>query len=149
MRWSPGKPLAFLDAQVKVGNALVGATPMLLDGGLPQEAFKPIEGDDKKTVSALAKRNKQEAGGQGSLFGAEEARTSNAELIEAAAGLVGAGLSLGDIHVQQQRLQAVRRLRRLPRREAARRCLVCCVRVAPHRHRRHLPDHRHVAVDGR
>lgn len=101
----PGKPLAFLDAQVKVGNALVGATPVLLDRGLPQEAFKPIEGDDKKTVAALAKRNKQEAGGQGSLFGAEEARTSNAELIEAATGLVGAGLSLGDIHVQQQRLK--------------------------------------------
>ena len=101
----PGKPLAFLDAQVKVGNALVGATPLLLDRGLPQEAFKPIEGDDKKTVAALAKRNKQETGGQGSLFGAEEARTSNAELIEAATGLVGAGLSLGDIHVQQQRLR--------------------------------------------
>ena len=101
----PGKPLAFLDAQVKVGNALVGATPMLLDAGLPQEAFKPIEGDDKAVVSSLAKRNKQEAGGQGSLFGAEEARTSNADLIEAASGLVGAGLSLGDIHVQQQRLR--------------------------------------------
>ena len=101
----PGKPLAFLDAQVKVGNALVGATPVLLDQGLPQEAFKPIEGDDKKTVAALAKRNKQETGGQGSLFGAEEARASNADLIEAAAGLVGAGLSLGDIHVQQQRLK--------------------------------------------
>ncbi len=101
----PGKPLAFLDAQVKVGNALVGATPLLLDRGLPQEAFKPIEGDDKKTVAALAKRNKQEAGGQGSLFGAEDARTSNADLIEAAAGLVGAGLSLGDVHVQQQRLR--------------------------------------------
>lgn len=101
----PGKPLAFLDAQVKVGNALVGATPLLLDRGLPQEAFKPIEGDDKKAVATLAKRNKQEAGGQGSLFGAEEARTSNADLIEAASGLVGAGLSLGDIHVQQQRLR--------------------------------------------
>ncbi|MDR7252265.1 hypothetical protein J2X46_001241 [Nocardioides sp. BE266] len=101
----PGKPLTFLDAQVKVGNALVGATPKLLVGGLPQEAFKPIEGDDKKTVASLAKRNKQEAGGQGSLFGAEEPRSSNAELINAAEGLVGAGLSLGDIHVQQQRLK--------------------------------------------
>jgi len=101
----PGKPLTFLDAQVKVGNALVGATPKLLDGGLPQAAFKPIEGDDKKTVSALAKRNRHEAGGQGSLFAADGARASNVDLIGAAEGLVGARLSLGDIHVQQQRLK--------------------------------------------
>ena len=102
----PGKPLAFLDAQIKVGNALVGTTPALLDQGIPQEAFKPIEGDDKKVASALAKRNKDEAGGQGTLFGADEARTSNADLVEQAADLVGAGLSLADIHIQQQRLKA-------------------------------------------
>ena len=102
----PGRPLAFLDAQIKVGNALVGATPALLDAGIPQEAFKPIEGDDKKTASALAKRNKDEAGGQGTLFGAEEIRTSNADLVDLAGELVGAGLSLADVHIQQQRLKA-------------------------------------------
>ena len=101
----PGRPLAFLDAHIKVGNTLVGATPALLDAGLPQEAFKPIEGDDKKVVSALAKRNKDEAGGQGTLFGADEARTSNADLVAQAAALGGAGLSLADVHVQQQRLK--------------------------------------------
>lgn len=101
----PGRPLTFLDAHVKVGNTLVGATPALLEAGLPQEAFKPIEGDDKKVVSTLAKRNKDEAGGQGTLFGADEVRVSNAELLAAAAKLGGAGLSLADIHVQQQRLK--------------------------------------------
>ncbi|NYJ02433.1 hypothetical protein HNR19_003131 [Nocardioides thalensis] len=101
----PGRPLAFLDAHVKVGNALVGATPALLEAGLPQEAFKPIEGDDKKVVSTLAKRNKDEASGQGTLFGADEVRVSNAELVAAAAMLGGAGLSLADVHVQQQRLK--------------------------------------------
>jgi hypothetical protein len=101
----PGRPLTFLDAQIKVGNALIGATPALLDGGLPQEAFKPIEGDDKKLVATLARRNKEEAGGQGTLFGAEEARASNTKLVEAASRLVGAGLSLADIHVQQRRLR--------------------------------------------
>ena len=101
----PGRPLAFLDAHVKVGNTLVGATPALLEAGLPQEAFKPIEGDDKKVVSTLAKRNKDEAGGQGTLFGADEVRVSNAELVAAAAKLGGAGLSLADVHVQQQRLK--------------------------------------------
>lgn len=102
----PGKPLAFLDAQIRVGNALIGTTPALLDEGIPQEAFKPIEGDDKKVASALAKRNKNEAGGQGTFFGAEEARTSNAELVDQAAQLIGPGLSLEDVHIRQQRLRA-------------------------------------------
>lgn len=101
----PGRPLAFLDAHIKVGNTLVGATPALLDAGLPQEAFKPIEGDDKKVVSMLAKQNKNESGGQGSLFGLDEVRTNNRDLVEQARGLTGAALSLADTHVQQQRLK--------------------------------------------
>ncbi len=101
----PGQPLAFLDAQIKVGNALIGATPALLDGGLPQEAFTPIDGDDRKVVAALAKRNKQEAAGQDSLFDVDVARTSNTALAAAAQRLVGAGASLADVHVQQQRLR--------------------------------------------
>lgn len=35
----PGKPLAFLDSHLKVGNALVGATPALLQGNIPDAAF--------------------------------------------------------------------------------------------------------------
>ncbi len=64
----PGKPLNFLDAHVKHGNALIGATPKLLRGGIPDEAFKPIEGDDKKYARFLAKTNKEERGGQIGLF---------------------------------------------------------------------------------
>ncbi len=64
----PGKPLGFLDAHVKHGNALIGATPKLLRGGIPDEAFKPIEGDDKKYAKALEKQNKAERGGQRGLF---------------------------------------------------------------------------------
>ena len=44
----PGKPLSFLDAHVKHGNALIGATPKLIDEGIPDAAFKPVEGDDEK-----------------------------------------------------------------------------------------------------
>lgn len=101
----PGQPLAFLDAQIKVGNSLIGATPQLLDEGLPQDAFKPIEGDDRKVAAALAKRNKQEAAGQDSLFDIDIARTSNTGLADAARRLVGVGASLADVHVQQQRLR--------------------------------------------
>ena len=42
----PGKPLSFLDAHVKHGNALIGATPALIDQGIPDEAFKAVEADD-------------------------------------------------------------------------------------------------------
>ena len=56
----PGRPLSFLDAHLKVGNALLGATPALLAGGLPDEAFTPIEGDDRNWAQTLKKRNRAE-----------------------------------------------------------------------------------------
>ncbi|MFC8074640.1 Eco57I restriction-modification methylase domain-containing protein [Streptomyces sp. NPDC057307] len=64
----PGKPLGFLDAHVKHGNGLIGATPKLLQDGIPDEAFTATEGDDKKHAKALEKINAQERVGQGSLF---------------------------------------------------------------------------------
>ena len=70
----PGKPLSFLDAHVKCGNALIGATPALLKKGIPDEAFKPIEGDDKKFAKALEKQNAKERAGQASLFDIDERR---------------------------------------------------------------------------
>lgn len=61
----PGKPLSFLDHHIRVGNSLLGATPDLIAAGLPDAAFTPIEGDEKKVCAALKKRNKQEReGGQ-------------------------------------------------------------------------------------
>jgi hypothetical protein len=64
----PGKPLSFLDHHIRVGNSLLGTTPELIAGGLPDEAFNPIEGDDTKVCAALRKRNRQERdGGQTSL----------------------------------------------------------------------------------
>jgi hypothetical protein len=56
----PGKPLSFLDHRIQCGNSLLGTTPRLMADGIPDDAFQPIEGDDKKVVSALRKRNKQE-----------------------------------------------------------------------------------------
>ncbi|WP_155058461.1 Eco57I restriction-modification methylase domain-containing protein [Streptomyces blattellae] len=64
----PGKPLSFLDAHVKHGNGLIGATPKLLRDGIPDDAFIATEGDDKKHAKALEKANQQERIGQGSLF---------------------------------------------------------------------------------
>lgn len=63
----PGLPLSFLDSHIQHGNALLGATPALLEGGIPDAAWDPIEGDDKKTASALKKRNKAADKGQRGL----------------------------------------------------------------------------------
>ncbi|MFF3589045.1 Eco57I restriction-modification methylase domain-containing protein [Streptomyces sp. NPDC002387] len=64
----PGKPLGFLDAHVKQGNGLIGATPKLLAEGVPDDAFNPIEGDDRKYAAGLVKRNKAQRGGQDELL---------------------------------------------------------------------------------
>lgn len=64
----PGKPLSFLDAHIRCGNSLLGATPALLRNGIPDGAFEPIEGDDKKICAEFRKKNKQLRVGQQSLF---------------------------------------------------------------------------------
>ncbi|WP_051273673.1 Eco57I restriction-modification methylase domain-containing protein [Desulfotruncus alcoholivorax] len=56
----PGKPLSFLDHRIKCGNSLLGATPALLKNGIPDDAFKPIEGDDKAFCRDYKRINKEE-----------------------------------------------------------------------------------------
>lgn len=68
----PGKPLSFLDHHIRCGNSLLGTTPALLDRGLPDEAFQPVEGDDKKICSAAKKKNREENSGQLTLLYAFE-----------------------------------------------------------------------------
>jgi len=63
----PGLPLTFLNSHIQHGNALLGTTPELMAKGIPDAAWDAIEGDDKKTASALKKRNKKAAEGQRSL----------------------------------------------------------------------------------
>jgi len=57
----PGLPLTFLNSHIQYGNALLGTTPELMAKGIPDAAWEPVEGDDKKTASALKKRNKKHA----------------------------------------------------------------------------------------
>ena len=64
----PGRPLSFLDHHIQLGNSLLGTTPALMAGGIPDAAFEPIEGDDKAVCSEFKKRNKQQREGQRSLF---------------------------------------------------------------------------------
>lgn len=81
----PGKPLSFLEHRILRGNSLLGTTPRLLEGGLPDEAFTLLEGDDRKFVTALKKRNKQERERRGQTsfdFGAHVGEDVGDYLIE-------------------------------------------------------------------
>jgi len=71
----PGKPLNFLDHHIKCGNSLIGTSPQLMTDSetkllaIPDDAFKPITGDDKKAAAAFKKINKQQrTTGQRDLF---------------------------------------------------------------------------------
>lgn len=61
----PGKPLGFLDANIQCGDSLLGVFDLkALDEGIPDDAYKPLTGDDKDTAKYFAKRNKDEKKGQ-------------------------------------------------------------------------------------
>ena len=82
----PGKPLSFLDHHIRCGNSLLGATPELIRGGIPDEAYAAIEGDDKEACSALKKQNKRENPKLGEWFIADEAAIRD-KLFHAAAAI--------------------------------------------------------------
>lgn len=100
----PGRPLAFLDQNIRVGNSLLGTTPALLAEGLPDAAFAPIEGDDKKVATALRKQNAAERSGQHDLFSPAGIPVSNTALARRAQEIVRElPDSLEDLHIHQQR----------------------------------------------
>jgi hypothetical protein len=88
----PGKPLSFLDAHIQCGDSLVGVfDPKVLNEGIPDEAYKPLTGDNKTVCSSLKsdnaryRRTSRRGGGlQGSLeLGALQPRShSQQELIK-------------------------------------------------------------------
>ena len=68
----PGKPLSFLDAHIQCGDSLVGVfDPKVLEQGIPDEAYKPLTGDDKTVCTSLKKENAsfRKAGQKGTLQG--------------------------------------------------------------------------------
>jgi N-6 DNA Methylase len=103
----PGKPLSYLDQNIRVGNSLLGVTPALLAEGLPDAAFNPIEGDDRKVAAALKKQNAAERQGQHDLFSPAGIPVSNAVLAKRASAVAQAlPESLEDLHIHQQRQAA-------------------------------------------
>jgi hypothetical protein len=68
----PGKPLSFLGAHIQCGDSLVGVfDPKVLEQGIPDEAYKPLTGDDNPTCTSLKKENAsfRKAGQKGTLQG--------------------------------------------------------------------------------
>ena len=62
----PGKPLTFLDAQIRCGDSLIGIFDRsMLEGGIPDEAYKPLTGDDKEMAKTYGRYNKQQRDGKG------------------------------------------------------------------------------------
>lgn len=56
---TPEAPLSFLDTHLVLGDALLGVLdPACLAQGIPDDAYKPLTGDDKDTCARLKKRNK-------------------------------------------------------------------------------------------
>jgi N-6 DNA Methylase len=100
----PGKPLSYLDQNIRVGNSLLGVTPALLAGGLPDAAFTSIEGDDRKVCASLKRQNAAERGGQHDLFSQSGIPVSNAVLAKRSAVITHTlPESLEDLHIHQQR----------------------------------------------
>ena len=106
----PGLPLTFLDSHVQHGNALLGATPSLLEKGIPDAAWDAIEGDDKKTASALKKRNKAASGGQRGLdsLWSQPSDGEAATVVRAAQDLESASdADVGLLHQKESRWQSI------------------------------------------
>ena len=102
----PGKPLSFLDHHIQVGDSLLGATPRLMTEGIPNDAFKLIEGDDKQTLREMRQRNrgelKQRAAGLRQL-GLEAAPAADYGFLSASMSdlATAADDSLSDIHAKE------------------------------------------------
>ena len=101
----PGRPLSYLDQNIRVGNSLLGVTPALLAEGLPDAAFTQIEGDDRKVAASLKKQNAAERDqGQYDLFSQSGIPVTNAVLAKRAVEIAHAlPDSLEDLHIHQQR----------------------------------------------
>lgn len=56
--FSPERPLGFLDHHLRCGDALIGIlNPKIMADGIPEEAFKPLSGDEKEAARELGRKN--------------------------------------------------------------------------------------------
>ena len=57
----PGKPLTFLDSHIRCGDSLVGVFDLsVLGEGVPEDAYKALDGDDRGVVNNYKAKNRRE-----------------------------------------------------------------------------------------
>lgn len=62
--YTPDRPLTFLDAHLRCGDALLGVLDEgILNDGIPDKAFNALSGDDKEVVKRIKKANRDAAKG--------------------------------------------------------------------------------------
>lgn len=91
------RPLPFLGAHLRHGNALVGVTPTLLRAGIPDQAFACLPGDDpavarQLTLTNRRQRSRSRKGAQGTFF----TRDEDAEPILVGNGELSARAAMAD-----------------------------------------------------
>jgi hypothetical protein len=64
----PGDDAAFPGRPFRPGNALIGASPELIESGVPDEAFRPADGDDRGYARSLRRANAKPNPAQATLF---------------------------------------------------------------------------------
>ncbi len=107
-----GKPLSFLDHRIKCGNSLVGVLDLdCLKEGIPDNAYKPVTGDDKAIASLIKKDNKQQCENKNQLViplnNLKEQRSHYGEIQSEIAQLPED--KTGDIKQKQQRYRDTRK----------------------------------------
>nr|WP_236260351.1 DNA methyltransferase [Streptomyces tendae] len=100
---TPGEPLAYLDDRIKTGNALLGATPAVLERGIPDGAFEKLEGDQQPVVTKLRQQNDQERKGAEQLPFAERVMRTGTAMVRAEAEKVA---KIGDHSLAEVRQHA-------------------------------------------
>ena len=116
----PGMTPPFLDGHVRPGNALIGASPELIENGVPDEAFRTTDGDDRRHARSLRRANAKPDPGQATLFSEQGGYShSNEALAKSLANIarLPGGASADDRHqaaeYQQWRDSAAFRAKRL------------------------------------
>jgi hypothetical protein len=57
----PGRPLGFLDANIRCGDSLLGVFDFkALEQGIPDAAYKPLAGDDKQAAKIAGRINREQ-----------------------------------------------------------------------------------------
>jgi hypothetical protein len=85
----PGMTPPFLDGRIRPGNALIGASPDLIESGIPDEAFRAAEGDDRWHARSLRRANARPDPGQATLFSAQGGYSHSNEALAKSLAKVG------------------------------------------------------------